>query len=307
MKTFKQFLTEAKQLNESGVKDIPADLKDVIEKHCNGGYKRFISEMLYSATSKNLNQLEIGQENISTLSKIKEADIVKVTGNNEGVLLINVFRPKFYSQGKEMEDKGLIVISKNYTEYYCDAKMTEPFYINGRYYNVNGSVRNVITVLNDPETKYKAWYIDLSKAESTAELKNKRWEAQKNVLKRYNLDQINSYWKGGYDKSGYLIRDVSNKERYNQMLKDLKKAGNVYVDRIQKISNELFELIGKCQKEGRKIWEYETRPVFDAMREALNKSVEDGTYSWGTNKETEKAIDDFQAKLNNFKSKMDKE
>ena len=303
MKTFKQFLTEAKQLNESGIKDIPSDLKDVIEHHCRGGYKRFISEILYRDTSKNLNQLEIGQESISTLSKIKEADITKVTGNNEGVLLINVFRPKY----QEMEDKGLIVISKNYADYYCDARRTEPFYINGRYYNVHGSVRNVITVLNDPETKYKAWYIDLSKAESTAELKNKRWEAQKNVLKRYNIDQINSYGRGDYDKSGYLKREVSNKERYNQMLKDLKKAGNVYVDRIQKISNELFELLGKYQKEGKKIWEYETRPVFDAMRTALNKSIEDGTYSWGSNKETEKAIDDFQAKLNTFKSKMDKE
>ena len=68
MKTFRQFLAESVRLNEA-VADIPADLKEVINKHYRNGMKQFL-EQVYRSTSRDLNDLEMSNDNFIRTTKI---------------------------------------------------------------------------------------------------------------------------------------------------------------------------------------------------------------------------------------------
>lgn len=279
---------------KAAVKDIPADLREVINKHFRGGMKEFTKD-IYRTTMKDLNDLEMSPDNFIRTGKIKESDINNIVGARDKVLIINVF-----DDGKDM---GMFDISGSYPRWFLDGRTPDVFELSKiedpsmpwrvTYKNVGiyGKPRNIPIVLNWPGITYKAWIIDLSKAKDTKDLKNQRYEAQKGILKRYK-----DAW--GIDKSGYKI----DRNKYKDMLKELKKAGNEYVDKIAKISAEFFDTITKLRKKDPKLGDWEVRKAVEAMNEALKSSTD--AYGWDDNKKINAKIDEFQKRVNDMKKKL---
>lgn len=279
MKTFRQFLAESVRLNEA-VADIPADLKEVINKHYPSGMKRFL-EKVYKCTSRDLNDLEISNDNFIRTTKIKESDLNDVVKERDKILVINVF--------ERNNDMGLIYLSSFITDYYLNKRETEHFEINYRNYRLLGRPRNVATVLNAEGITYKAWIIDLSKAKSTADLQRQRREAQENIVKRYDYG-----W--DLDKSGYYV----DKNKYKKMLTALKNEGNVYVDRISKISAEYFDILSKLDKSKGGI-SFSINDAANAMKIAISASIDT---IWNDNKKITSKIDDFERLVKKLKNNL---
>ena len=279
MKTFKQFLAESVRLNEA-VADIPADLKEVINKHYYGGMKYFL-DRVYGSTSRDLNDLEMSNDNFIRTTKIKESDLNDVVKERDKILVINVF--------EHNNDMGVIYLSASITDYYLNKREEEHFEVNYRNYRLLGRPRNVATVLNAEGVTYKAWIIDLSKAKDTWDLRRQRSEAQKNIVKRYDYG-----W--NLDKSGYEV----NKNKYKKMLASLKNEGNVYVDRISKISAEYFDVLSKLDKSKGGI-SFSINDAAEAMKNAIAASVDT---IWNDNKKITSKIDDFERLVKKLKNNL---
>ena len=279
MKTFRQFLAESVRLNED-VADIPADLKEVINKHYRNGMKQFL-EQVYRSTSRDLNDLEMSNDNFIRTTKIKESDLNDVVKERDKILVINVF--------ERNNDMGVIYLSASTTDYYLNKRETEQFEVNYRNYRLLGRPRNVATILNAEGITYKAWIIDLSKAKSTEDLQRQRREAQENIVRRYDYG-----W--NLDKSGYHV----DKSKYKKMLADLKSEGNVYVDRISKISTEFFDVLSKLDKSKSGI-SFSINGVAEAMKLAIEASVDT---IWNDNKKITSKIDDFERLVKKLKNNL---
>ena len=279
MKTFRQFLAESVRLNEA-VADIPADLKEVINKHYHSGMKQFLDDV-YRSTSKDLNDLEMSNDNFIRTTKIKESDLNDVVKERDKILVINVF--------ERDNDMGVIYLGAYMTDYYLNKRETEHFEVNYRNYRILGRPRNVATILNAEGITYKAWIIDLSKAKSTEDLQRQRREAQENIIKRYDCG-----W--NLDKSGYQV----DKSKYKKMLAALKKEGNVYVDRISKISAEYFDVLSKLDKSKSGI-SFSINDAAEAMKNAIAASVDT---IWNDNKKITSKIDDFERLVKKLKNNL---
>lgn len=278
----------------AAVKDIPSDLKSTIEKHWyRGGMKSFLDQV-YCNTNKDLNSLEMSPDTFTKTTKLKEKDISDVVSNGDKILIINVF-----DEGK---DNGIFYLSKYTTDWVGDQKEhdkfelskiedpSKPWKVDYRNVNILGKPRNVPVVLNWPGITYKAWIIDLSKAKDTQELRNQRYEAQKGIVQRYK-----DAW--GIDKSGYKV----DKSKYVKMLKELKRSGNDYIDRISKISAEYFDAVKEFQKKNPNAYPYDIERAAKAMQEAINASVDQ--YSWESNIKINEKIDAFQRAVSDLKKK----
>lgn len=279
---------------KAAVKDIPADLKQVIQLHYNGGMKEFLKDT-YRYTLKDLNDLEMAPDTFTKTNRLKESDITGITGERDKILIINVFENE--------KDRGIFAIEGAYPRWFENGRQqnvfelsktedpSKPWRVDYRNVGISGKPRNVPVVLNWPGITYKAWIIDLSKAKDTKDLRNERYEAQRGILQRFERN-----W--GVDKSGYTV----DRNKYKDMLKELKRAGNDYVDRIAKISAEFFDVTMKLQKKDPNASSWDIRAASDAMHDALEASV--NKYGYDDNKKINAKIDEFQRRVDNLKKKL---
>ena len=278
---------------KAAVKDIPADLREVINKHFRGGMKEFTKDV-YRTTNKDLNDLEMSSDTFTKTSKIKEADINNITGARDKVLIINVF-----DNGKDM---GIFDICGSYPHWFLDGRTpdvfelskiedpSKPWKVTYKNVGIYGKPRNIPVVLNWPGITYKAWIIDLSKAKDTKDLKNERYQAQKGIVERYK-----DAW--GVDKSGYKV----DRDKYVKMLKELKRAGNDYMDKIAKVSADYFEAVKEFQKKDPKAYPFVITEAAKAMQEAIDAAVDQ--YGWTDNKKVYEKINNFQKKVDEIKKR----
>lgn len=273
---------------KAAVKDIPADLREVINKHYRGGMKEFLKDT-YRGTNKDLNSLEMSPDTFTKTTRIKEADINNIVGSRDKILIINVF--------ENGNDRGIFDIS-GFPHWWENGKQpdvfelskiedpSKPWRVTYKNVGIYGKPRNVPIVLNWPGITYKAWIIDLSKAKDTKDIRNERYQAQKGIVERYK-----DAW--GVDKSGYKV----DRDKYVKMLKELKRAGNEYMDKIAKISADYFEAVKEFQKKNPKAYPFVITEAAKAMQEAIDAAVDQ--YGWTDNKK-------IYDKIANFQNKVDK-
>lgn len=235
----------------AAVKDIPADLRALIDSEM--GMKQF-TEWLYSSTYKDLNALEMSKDVFTKTKKITSKDFGKANAGEE-CLIIQLYEDK--------HPLGLLFICGGYFRFYDKKKKLDTFYLQGAPLDIHSS-RNIVRILNDPHITFNAWIIDLSKAEDTTALRRERYEAQQGIIKRYANQFIRT------DKSGYEV----DKDKYKDMLRELKRAGNVYMDRIAKESARFFDLQSQIAKAGKTDnLSWKTNNVIEDLKDALTKSV----------------------------------
>ena len=128
----------------------------------------------------------------------------------------------------------------------------------------------------------------MSKAKDTKDLQNERYQAQKGIVERYK-----DAW--GVDKSGYKV----DRDKYVKMLKELKRAGNDYMDKIAKVSADYFEAVKEFQKKDPKAYPFVITEAAKAMQEAINAAVDQ--YGWTDNKKVYEKINNFQKKVDEIK------
>lgn len=266
---------------KAAVKDIPADLKKIIEQDYPGGMKGFTST-IYNYTYKDLNELQMAPDTFTKTTRLREKDIFDIVGNRDKILVLSL------TDKKSQNPLGMILLTGTSTSLSKDNRYD---YNRGLYspsknktVDIMGHPKNVIWALNTGDFDYKAWIIDLSKAESTMDKMNARRKAQEGIIKRYAPYEFT------VDKSGYKI----NRNKYVDMLKELKQQGNIFIDQIAKISSEMFDLIGEINKNGlASDLKYALQDLSDSLSSALRASVSDSFNS------SSKATDEKIKKLKN--------
>lgn len=280
---------------EAAVKDMPADLVSAITKYL--PMKEF-TRLVYDRLHKDLNALEMGSNAISKDKKIKESDL-DIDKKESKVMIIKYDYDRkweWYGRTEEEKAEGLIINLPWSTWAYSKNNRGELdcAFDDGRYIRLSNSLRNVARLLNSPNTKYTVWTIDLSKADDTSAKREERRKAQEGILQRYA-----GAW--GRDKSGYEV----DRRKYKDMLKELKIAGNDYVDRIAKVSQDYFDTITKLAKQpqdSKFSYSYENEKAIEAMQAALKASTD--KTSWNDNKKTNELIDAFQKRVDDLKKKL---
>ena len=273
---------------KAAVKDIPADLKKVIEQNYPGGMKGFTST-IYDHTGKDLNELQMAPDTFTKATRLREKDILDIVGNNDKILVLSL-------TDKESQNYlGMIVLTRSSTSLSKDNR----YNYNGLYspsknktVEIMGHPKNVIWSLNNGDFDYKAWIIDLSKAESTMDKRAARRKAQEGIIKRYQ-----DAW--DVDKSGYKI----NRSKYVDMLKKLKQEGNVFIDRISRVSKEIFDLISEINKSGlMNYFSYDISELVGDLPKVLNASIS----IFDSSKEVNEKIDKLSIRVNAIRMKFEK-
>lgn len=274
----------------AAVKDIPADLKKIIEQNYPDGMKGF-TFIIYRRTDKDLNELQMAPDTFTKTTRLREKDILDIVENGDKILVLSL------TDKRSQEPLGMIVLTKTTASLSKDNKFNyEGLYSPSKNKTVDMSrPKNVIWALNTGDFDYKAWIIDLSKAKSTTDIMNARRKAQEGIIKRYP-----AAW--DVDKSGYRI----NKHKYADMLKELKQQGNIFIDQIAKISSEIFDLIGEINKSGlaNKL-KYALQDLSDNLSLALRASVSD-SYS-SSSKNTNEKIKKLKDKLDYVRKRFEEE
>ena len=276
---------------KAAVKDIPADLKKVIEQNYPGGMKGFTFS-IYDHTGKDLNELQMAPDTFTKATRLREKDILDIVGNNDKILVLSL-------TDKESQNYlGMIVLTRSSTSLSKDNRYNYNLYSPSKNKTVEimGHPKNVIWSLNNGDFDYKAWIIDLSKAESTMDKRAARRKAQEGIIKRYAPYEFT------VDKSGYRI----NRNKYVDMLKELKQQGNIFIDQIAKISSEMFDLIGEINKNGlANDLKYALQDLSDALSSALRASVSDSFNS--SSKATDEKIKKLKNELDYVRKRFEEE
>lgn len=206
---------------QAAVKDLPQDLVDAINKYTRGGMKNAMNQ-LYLLTYKDLNKIELSSDVITTTNKIKSSDLLS---ENKAIFVL-------------IDDKSLVL---------CVAHMfpellggENAFRVDGKYLDIRYSERNIARVLNN--YPYKAWVIDLSKAEDTTSLHDERTKSQEGVVeRRRNLINDPYFDTNYYDLSGYKI----DKNRLKNKLRQLRQENNVYTNKLIELYSQLSSVFNK--------------------------------------------------------------
>lgn len=227
-------------------------------------------------------------------TRLREKDILDIVDNGDKILVLSL------TDKKSQEPLGMVVLTRASTSFSKDNKYSYNLYSPSKNKTVEiiGHPKNVIWALNTGDFDYKAWIIDLSKAESTNDIMNARRKAQEGIIKRYP-----AAW--DVDKSGYRI----NKHKYVDMLKELKQQGNIFIDQIAKISSEIFDLIGEINKSGlANELKYALQDLSEYLSSALRASVSDSYSSSpkNTNEKIKKLKDNLDYVRNRFEKAKEK-
>lgn len=204
---------------QAAVKDLPQDLVDAINKYAENDFKGVIKE-LYNRTYKDLNKIELSSDAITTTNKIRTSDLHSAKDKAFFILI---------------DDQSLVLQCPERFPYLIGGE--EYFDINGRNVDVSYSPMNLARVLNN--FPYKAWVIDLSKAEDTRSLRKDRQDSQEGMVHRYRPDEQNSW--GDYDLSGYKI----DKNRLKNKLRQLRQENNVYTNKLIELYSQLSSVFNK--------------------------------------------------------------
>ena len=204
---------------QAAVKDLPQDLVDAINKYTENDFKGVIKE-LYNRTYKDLNKIELSSDAITTTNKIRTSDLVSAKDKAFFILI---------------DDQSLVLQCPERYPYLIGGE--EYFEINGRNVDVSYSPMNLARILNN--FPYKAWVIDLSKAEDTRSLRKDRQDSQEGMVRRYRPDEQNSW--GDYDLSGYKI----DKDRLKKKLRQLRQDNNVYTNKLIELYSQLSSVFNK--------------------------------------------------------------
>lgn len=260
----------------AAVRDMPADLQEAIDK--NIGMRNF-TKWLYSVSHRDLNELQMGRDAFTKSKKISSKDFSEATNSSNGkCMVIEIF--------KNGESQGIFAVYGYYIIYYNKGRQYQAYWVDNANLDVH-SIRNLVRILKAEGITYIIWTIDLSKGKDTTDLKNQRREAQQGIIERYKDSWANK------DKSGYEI----NRHKYRDMLRELKQAGNEYMDKIAKQSARFFDLQSKAAKAGKaEQVRWKSEYVIKSLAEALNEAVS----SFANPKEIDKAINRLSGEIDNL-------
>lgn len=274
------------RISTAAVKDIPAELKNLINKHWN--FKDFTSK-IYRISHKDLEDLEIAPDTFSK-KKVKSSDLYDIVKNGDKFIITDL---EMYGK-----DVGILFTAKSGLGYYKDGNFNSVIEYNGKLHDALNT-RTHVQLFNNDDIKKTSWIIDLSKAKSTEDIIKERKEAQEGIIQRY----IGDLFTRDIDKSGYRI----DKNKYNKMLNEMKREGNEYVERISKITNDFLDMLGQLQKAGIDNYKYH----FDVQEiyKKLGNALDDSTNYWDGTKASriKESINEFEEKVKDFKDKFKKE
>lgn len=267
---------------QAAVKDIPADCRAAIEQYFPQGMKTF-TKFLYRHIGMDLNTLT---PEVKTFKRLSQAEIDKCTENG-GALLI-----QFNYNGQQ----GIFILTSGITSFYSENKREEEFIsVKGRDYRMLGRPKNVVFVINQPETIYKAWAFTFPEGSSTMDLRNQRSENKKGAI--FRTPKELQYWSWNYDKSGYQI----DKNKYKKMLEEIRQEGGTWAKKTDSLMRDFLDIQNKTvgSKKFKDLQFYFT----DAMEKISNAALRSmaGYYS---DKERFKAFDEAEASMKRLKEKV---
>lgn len=265
---------------QAAVKDIPADCRAAIEQYFPQGMKNF-TKFLYRHIGMDLNKLT---PEVKTFKRLNQAEIDKCTENN-GALLI-----QFNYNGQH----GIFILTSGITSFYSENKREEEFIsVKDRDYRMLGRPKNVVFVINQPETWYKAWAFTFPEGSSTMDLRNQRSENKKGAI--FRTPKELQYWLSDYDKSGYRI----DKNKYKKMLEQIRQEGGVWAKKAEALLQEFFDIQKKAAAV-KKLDDikYELKWAMEAISDACLKSLPTSFYD---DKEKAKAFNKAEEKMENLK------
>ena len=265
---------------QAAVKDIPADCRAVIEQYFPQGMKTF-TKFLYHHTGMDLNKLT---PEVKTFKRLSQAEIDKCTENN-GVLLI-----QFNYNGQQ----GIFILTSAITSFYSENKREEEFIsVKGRDYRMLGRPKNVVFVINQPETWYKAWAFTFPEGSSTMDLRNQRSENKKGAI--FRTPKELQYWMSDYDKNGYKIE----KNKYKKMLEQIRQEDGRWAKKTESLMLEFLDIQKKAiaAKKLDNI-KYELQWAMEAISNACLKSLPTSYYD---DKERAKAFNKSEEQMEKLK------
>ena len=271
---------------QAAVKDIPADCRAAIEQYFPQGMKTF-TKFLYRYTGMDLNKLT---PEVKTFKRLSQAEIDKCTENN-GALLI-----QFNYNGQH----GIFILTSGITSFYSENKREEEFIsVKGRDYRMLGRPKNVVFVINQPETIYKAWAFTFPEGSSTMDLRNQRSENKKGAILRTPKEL--QYWLSDYDKSGYRI----NKNKYKKMLEQIRQEGGIWAKKTDAAMREFLDIQNKAVAAKKlKNITYVLKITMDRINDAVRKSLPSSYYD---DKEKAKAFESLESSLMSLRKRAKEE
>ena len=271
---------------QAAVKDIPADCRAAIEQYFPQGMKNF-TKFLYQHTGMDLNKLT---PEVKTFKRLSQAEIDKCTENN-GALFI-----QFNYNGQH----GIFILTSGITSFYSENKREGEFIsVKGRDYRMLGRPKNVVFVINQPETTYKAWAFTFPEGSSTMDLKNQRRENKKGAL--FRTPKELQYWMSDYDKNGYKI----DKNKYKKMLELIRQEDGRWAKKTESLMLEFLDIQKKAVAAGKLIdIKYKLQWAMEALSDACLRSLPTSYYD---DKEKVKAFDKAEKNMESLRKQAKEE
>ena len=245
---------------QAAVKDIPADCRAAIEKHFPEGMRGF-TKTLYNLIKMDLNKLT---PEVKTFKRLNQAEIDKVTENGGALLISFIYK----------DQEGVILITKSKVYLYMNNFKENIVAIKNKLFEITNKSKNVIQLINQPETVYKAWSLTFPEGSSTMDLRDQRRENKKGAI--FRTPKELQQWMFTYDKNGYRI----DKSKYKEMLEQLHNVNGFWVKKIDPLMQEFLDIQKKAVDAGKlgnikKDLDFTNEGINDAIARSLDSSYTD--------------------------------
>ena len=245
--------------------------------------KGFLKD-LYRSTRCDLNKLV---PEVKTFKRLSQPEINKVVDNRGALVIL------FKYKGQE----GVIFMTYTSTDLYCYGREENGVEIDGSSYRILGRPRNVVTLINRPETEYRAWALSFPDGDVLDKVEQRRKSKEGAILRS---PEKYRYWSNEYDKNGYVV----DRYKYKRMLEKMREENGLWANKIDSLMKEYLhiqEQIVKAKKFG------SLRYVLKDAMEKISKASIYAIAGYSDDNGKRKCFEEAEKSVENLKKRVQSE